>query len=727
MDSFDPNSLETLHAFFAPRSIAVIGASARPDAVGHAVLRNLLGAGTAEQAFGGPVYAVNVNGGEILGLNAHRSLAEIGAPVDLIIVCIPPAAVPALIEQAGVCGVRAAIIMSAGFAESGVEGAALQQQVLQTARAAGIRIIGPNCLGVIRPALALNASFAAAMPAPGGIGLLSQSGALVSGIVSYAQSEGFGLSAAVSLGDKADVDDAQMLRWLAADRATTAIALYVEAFADPRAMFEAMTEVARIKPVVALKGGVSAAGARAASSHTGSIAGSQAAYAAAFAQTGVLQAQSIGDFMAWARALAAQPPAPGSRLAVLTNAGGPGVLAADEASRQGLELAQLSTETRAALDAVLPSVWSHGNPVDIIGDAPAERFGAALRILREAPEVDGIIVILTVQAMTDPERAAQAIVQAVCSGAAQPEKPIVSSFLGQAGTTVARLLDRRGIPEFDTPERAVGAMAALMRRGSWLRTQTAAVSAPPATATSTVDVATLRAQLAAQQAAGGGALDLAQARALLASAGIRYNAAGYARDVDEAVAMGDSIGYPLVLKLVSPEVIHKTDAGAVALGITDAAMLRRKCDEISNNVKIRMPGASLRGFAVEQQVSGIELIVGARRDPDFGPLLMVGMGGVFVEVYRDVAFRLVPLSHHEALAMIGEIRAQALLNGVRGFPRVDRDALAAVLVRIGGLVTALPEIAELEINPLVMTATQGLVAIDARVIVAPPAHAKAEP
>ncbi|TJY64982.1 hypothetical protein E4T66_01800 [Sinimarinibacterium sp. CAU 1509] len=719
MDSFDPNAPETLQAFFAPRSVAVIGASARAEAVGHAVLRNLLGGGSAAQAFGGPVYAVNVKGGEILGLGAYRSLAEIGAPVDLIVVCIPPAAVPALLEQAGACGVRAAIIISAGFAEAGADGAALQQQVLQAARAAGIRIIGPNCLGVIRPVLALNASFAAAMPAAGGIGLLSQSGALVSGIVSYAQSEGFGLSAAVSLGDKADVDDAQMLRWLGSDRATTAIALYVEAFADSRAMFAAMAEVARVKPVVALKGGVSAAGARAASSHTGSIAGSQAAYAAAFAQTGVLQAQTIGDFMAWARALAAQPPAPGSRLAVLTNAGGPGVLAADEASRQGLELAQLSDETRAALDAVLPSVWSHGNPVDIIGDAPAERFGAALRILRAAPEVDGIIVILTVQAMTDPEQAAQAIVQAVCSGAALPAKPIVSSFLGQAGTTVARLLDRRGIPEFDTPERAVGAMAALMRRGSWLRAQSASVIPPPSAA---LDVGSLRAQIAPLQAASGGALDLAQARALLTSAGIHYNAAGHAHDVDEAVAMAERIGYPVALKLVSPEVIHKTDAGAVALGITDAGMLRRKCEEILNNVKEKVPGASLRGFAVEQQISGTELIVGARRDHDFGPLLIVGIGGVFVEVYRDVAFRLVPLSHQDALAMIGEIRAQALLNGIRGFPRVDRDALAAVLVRLAELVTVLPEIAELEINPLVMTATQGLVAIDARVILASPSR-----
>jgi acetyl coenzyme A synthetase (ADP forming)-like protein len=716
MDSPDPNSLDTLQAFFAPRAVAVVGASTRLESVGHAVLRNLLGAGDAAQAFGGPVYAVNVKGGEILGLQAYRSLVEIGAPVDLIVVCVPPAAVPPLIEQAGRCGVRAAIIMTAGFAETGAAGAALQHQVLDAARAAGIRIIGPNCLGVIRPALALNASFAAATPTAGGIGLLSQSGALVSGIISYAQSEGFGLSAAVSLGDKSDVDDAQMLRWLAADRATTAIALYVEAFSQAHVMYGAMAEVARIKPIVALKGGVSAAGARAASSHTGSIAGSQAAYAAAFAQTGVLQAPSIGDFMAWARALAAQPPAPGQRLAVLTNAGGPGVLAADEASRQGLELARLSDETRAALDAVLPAVWSHGNPVDIIGDAPPERFDAALRILRAAPEVDGIIVILTVQAMTDPQRAAQAIVEAVCSGPAQADKPVLSSFLGQAGGPVARLLDRRGIPEFDTPERAVGAMAALMRRGRWLRAQAAAAAPSPVV----LDVAALRAQLAPQHAAGGGALDLAQARALLASAGIRYNDAGYARDVDEAVALAGRIGYPVALKLVSPEVIHKTDAGAVALAISDAGMLRQKCEEISNNVKARAPGARLRGFTVEQQVGGTELIVGARRDPDFGALLMVGVGGVLVEVYRDVAFRLAPLSHAEALAMLGEIRAQALLDGVRGLPPVDRDALAAVLVRLGALVEALPEIVEVEINPLVMSATQGLVAIDARVIVAAP-------
>ncbi len=712
--------MQLLDSFFAPRSLALVGASARPDSVGHAVLSNLLGHGDPTAAFGGPIYPVNAAGGEILGLRAFRSLGEIGAPVDLMIVCIPAPAIPALIEEAGRCGVRAAIVISAGFAESGAAGIELQQAMMRAARAAGIRIIGPNCLGLIRPAIGLNASFAAATPAAGGIGLLSQSGALVSGIVSYAENEGFGLSAVVSLGDKADVDDSEMLRWLAADRATQAIALYVEAFSQPHAVFDAMAEVARCKPVVALKGGVSAAGARAASSHTGSIAGSQAAYTAAFAQAGVLQAQSIGDFMAWARALAAQPPAPGKRLAVLTNAGGPGVLCADEASRQGLELATLSPETRAALDRVLPTVWSHGNPVDIIGDATPERYRDALRILRAAPEVDGIVVILTVQSMTDPLRSAQAIADAcaACSDHEQLRRiPVVSSFLGQAGTTVASHLDRRGIPEFDTPERAVGAMAALMRRGEWLR------SMPVIGAADAMDgsgVAAARAQLqAGGRPAAGGPLDLAQARALLSAAGVRYNASAVAADADAAVACAERIGYPVALKIVSPEVLHKSDVGAVTLGVHDAAGVRQACVDMQRRVKAAVPQATLRGFSVEEQVEGTELIVGVTRDPDFGPLLMVGIGGIFVEVYRDVAFRLIPLSRRDALDMIGEIRAQKLLDGARGRPKVDRERLADLLLRISDLVKDVPEIAELDINPLVATADKGLVAIDARVIVAP--------
>lgn len=699
-----------LDPFFAPASVAVVGASRRASSVGHAVLRNLI------DGFDGAIYPVNPKGGEILGLRAYESLSAIGAPVDLIVVAIPPRFIPDVIAEAGRIGCRAAIVISAGFAEMGADGRALQRRMVEAARAAGVRIIGPNCLGVIRPGRGLNASFGTEAPPAGSIGLLSQSGALITGIVSYARVERFGLSAAVSLGDKADVADDDVIRWLGADDETSCVALYTEAFPRPRAVYDAMREVAAVKPVVALKGGATDAGARAASSHTGSLAGSAAAYAAAFAQAGVQQARSIGEFLAWARALASQPPAPGPRIAIVTNAGGPGVLCADEASRHGLVLATLSDATRAALDEVLPAVWSHNNPIDVIGDATPERYRDALNIVGRAPEVDGVIVVMTVQAMTRPAAVADAIVDAVRDPGWS--KPVCSSFLGLVGTDVGSKLDAAGIPELHVPELAVSAMGALARRGAWLaRTPAPARDWP---ALPPPDHARARRLLAEARERGQRHLDLSLAREVLASAGLRYNGSGIADGEDAAVALAERIGYPVVVKLISPDVVHKSDVGGVVLDVVDADGVRAACASIRERVAAHQPGARITGFTVEEMVSGTEIIVGMSRDAGFGPVMMVGIGGVFVEVYRDVAFRLVPLSRRDALDMIGEIRAQALLDGARGRPRLDRDELAEVVWRISALVEACPDIAELDVNPLVITG-DGLVAIDARVVLAEPA------
>ena len=706
----------SMNPFFAPRSVAVVGASSRDSSVGYAVLRNLVfgGAGKRDRSAGfpGAIYPVNPKGGEILELPVFTNLAAIGEPVDLTVVAIPPRFIPGLMDEISSAGCRAAIIISAGFAEMGEAGHALQDEMVTRARAHGIRLIGPNCLGVIRPHSRLNASFGAAAPPPGRIGVLSQSGALVTGIISYAEREQFGLSAAVSLGSKADVNDTDILRWLDGDPETKAIAIYVEAFPDPRAAYETMREVSKNTPIVALKGGATAAGAKAASSHTGSLAGSLAAYSAAFAQAGVLQASSVRDFLGWSRALAYQPTPAGKRLAIVTNAGGPGVLSADEAGRHGVELAELSAETMAALDQVLPSVWSRGNPVDIIGDATPERYREAINIIGRAPEVDGVVVIMTVQAMTDPEDTARAIVHAH----EEPswKKPVVSSFLGLQGTAVGSTLDRHGIPEFNTPETAIAAMGALMKRGAWLRRSSAperSFANMPAP-----DLERARALVRDGQAAGQTNLDLARARDILAAAGIRYNGSGTAANEDEAVALADEVGYPVVVKVVSPDVLHKSDVGGVVLHVIDGAGVREACAKIRATIGEHQPGARIDGFTIEEMVSGTEVIVGMSRDPGFGPLLMVGMGGIFVEVYKDVVFRLIPLSRRDALEMIGEIRAQPLLDGARKRPVLDRDELAEVLIRVSHLVDAVPEIAELDINPLVITADRGLVAIDARVI-----------
>ncbi len=710
-----------LDRFFNPRSVAVVGASSRETSVGYAVLKNLLygridaepGDAARSGGFPGPVYAVNPKGGEILGQRVYGSLGEIGQPVDLMVVAIPPQFIPDLMAEAGGLGIRHAIIISAGFAEMGDEGRALQDRMVEAARAQGIRLIGPNCLGVLRPAARLNASFAAAPPPPGRIGLLSQSGALITGVISCAEREQFGLSAAVSLGAKADVEDEDVLRWLAADPETRCLALYVEAFPEPREFFDLARELAASKPVVALKGGATAAGAKAASSHTGSLAGSAAAYSAAFAQAGVLEARSIGELIHWSRALAYQPPAPGRRLAILTNAGGPGVLSADAASRQGLELAQLSPETLAALDRVLPAVWSRNNPVDVIGDATAERYRDAINILGQAPEVDSIVVILTVQAMTDP----QATAEALAAAHADPSwsKPLTVSFLGLAGTAVGAYLDARGVPEFDLPEEAVGAVAALARRGRWLARREPEVGELPHLPAPDLEAA--RRVVAEARGLGQANLDLARARRVLAAAGLTYNRSGTAAGEEEAVALAEGIGYPVVVKVVSPDVLHKSDVGGVVLDVVGADGVRAACAGIRERIAAHQPGARIDGFTVEEQVSGTEVIVGMSRDPDFGPLMMVGMGGIFVEVYKDVAFRLVPLSRLDALDMIAEIRAQPLLDGARSRPVLDRAELAEILLRVSNLVQAVPEIAELDVNPLVIT-RRGLVAIDARVIAA---------
>ncbi|MGE0787471.1 MAG: acetate--CoA ligase family protein [Sandaracinaceae bacterium] len=710
---------EDLECFFAPRAVAVVGASQRPEAVGHAVLKNLLfGAahpedeGAGALGFEGAIYAINPKGGEILGRPAYRSMTEVGAPIDLAIIAVPPQFVMGVVDEAGGLGVKAIIVITAGFAEMGEEGRAMQVAIAKAARGHGMRVIGPNCLGVIRPGNRLNASFAASAPPAGRIGLLSQSGALVTGMISYAQRERFGLSAAVSLGAKCDVDDQDIVRWFDQDPSTHAIALYVEALHDPEAFLEVARDVSRRTPIVAIKGGTTAAGAKAASSHTGSLAGTAAAYRAAFAQAGILEATDLGTFTAYARALAYQPPARGKRIAIVTNAGGPGVLAADACARHGLELAELSQVTRTALDEVLPAVWSRNNPVDVIGDATPQRYRDALRILGAAEEVDGIILIMTVQAMTAPAETAAAIQEAQAAFGA--DKPMCASFIGLIGTEVGSALDAAGIPELNMPEAAVAAMGALVRRGAWLaRTDAPSVSLERHP---TPDLAAAAARVEKAKAAGVTNTDLAEARAILEAAGVRYNRSGTAKDAEDAIRIAEDIGYPVVVKLVSTDVIHKSDVGGVVLDVVDATGVREACASIHENVAKHQPGAKIDGFTVEEQVKGTEIIVGMSRDPEFGPLMMVGMGGIFVEVYKDVSFRLLPLSRRDALDMIGEIQAQPLLDGARKRPKLNRAELAEVCVRISELVDAVPSIAEIDLNPLVIT-QKGLVAIDARVIV----------
>ena len=707
----------SLDEFFAPRSVAVVGASSEPSSVGYALLRNLLfgsmhGEENRDAGFPGPVHPVNPKGGEILGQTVQESLSAVGQSIDLIVIAIPPKYIPGVVEEAGGLGIGHAIVISAGFAEMGEEGRSLQREMAERARAAGVRLIGPNCLGVLRPSERLNASFAESQPPAGPIGLLSQSGALITGIISLARQERFGLSAAVSLGAKADVEDEDVLEWFADDDETRCVGLYVESFPEPRRFLDRARELSDRKPVVALKGGTTAAGAKAASSHTGSLAGSGAAYRAGFAQSGVQVAESIGDLMAWTRALAFQPPASGDRIAIVTNAGGPGVLSADAADRHGMRLAELSTDTFEKLDGVLPAVWSRNNPVDVIGDATPERYRDAINAIGQADEVDGVVVILTVQAMTDPAATARAILEAHSDPSWR--KPIVCSFLGLMGTEAGAMLDEAGVPDLNLPEQAVSAMGALVRRGAWLRREPA--EPPSSVPHPDADLERARELVGEARELGQENLDLARARGVLEAAGIRYNRSANVADEAEAVEAAETIGYPVVVKAISADIVHKSDVGAVQLDVVGEDGVREACATIRRRVAEHQPDARITGFTVEEQVSGTEIIVGVSRDPDFGALLMVGMGGIFVEVYQDVTFRLVPPTRRDALEMIGEIRAQALLDGARGRPRLDRDELAEIVLRISALVQAIPEIREIDVNPLVIT-DSGLVAIDARVVV----------
>jgi acetyltransferase len=458
--------MRVLESFFLPRAVAVIGASADPDKVGYAVLRNALygsigGPPERDRGFAGEVYAVNAKGGEILGQKAATKVADLPGGVDLAVIAIPAPLIPAAVEECGQKGIRAVVVITAGFSEVGPEGAALERQMLAAAQAHGVRIVGPNCLGVIAAERRLNVSFAYETPPAGSISLLSQSGAVCTALISYAFEEHIGYRHFVSMGDKCDVEDAEVLEWFADDGKTSCIALYIESLKQPRAFYEAARRATRKKPVVAIKVGRTAAGAKAASSHTGSIAGADAAYEAAFRQAGVQRARTLAGFIDMSRALASQPLPRGRRIAVLTNAGGPGVITADAMHDLGLEVVKLRPATIERLSAISPAAWSHGNPADIIGDAGPDRYREALRILNGADEVDGVVLLMTHQSMTQPIKIAEAVVDVL------PElsKPVTASFIGQGGEEAENYLEQRGIPEFDFPERAAEAMAALCTRG----------------------------------------------------------------------------------------------------------------------------------------------------------------------------------------------------------------------------------------------------------------------
>lgn len=701
----------TLGAFFAPRAVALIGATDKPGSVGRTILTNLIAS-----PFGGTVYPVNPKRRSVVGIPAVPSVSAIGEPVDLAIIVTPPPGIPAILEECGQAGIGAAIVISAGFKEVGPEGAELERQAVEAARRHGMRLTGPNCLGVMSPVTGLNATFAAAMAPRGRVAFVSQSGALVTAVLDWALREKVGFSSIVSLGSMADVGWGDLIDHLGNDRETDAIVMYMETVGDARSFISAAREVALTKPIIVMKPGRTAEAAKAAASHTGSLAGSDDVLDAAFRRAGVLRAERISDLFYLAEVLGKQPRPRGPNLTVVTNAGGPGVLATDALIMGGGQLTALSADTMSALDKVLPATWSHNNPVDIIGDAPPERYAAALEIAAKDPHSDGMLVVLTPQAMTDPTRTAQQLVP-FAKGLG---KPVMASWMGgldvEAGATILR---EAGIATFPFPDSAARMFTELW---TWQQDLASLYETPalPEDEDRVVHRDEARAVIAAAREAGRTILAESESKAILAAYGIPITETRIAPDVEAAVAAAAGIGYPVVLKLYSHTITHKTDVGGVKLNLRDESQVREAFGSIRSAVAEKKGLEHFEGVTVQPMIdwAGYELIVGSSIDAQFGPVLLFGLGGQLVEVFKDRALGLPPLTNTLARRMLERTRIFEALKGVRGRDAVDIAALEQLLVRFSELVVEHPEIAEIDINPL-LASSDRLLALDARVILHP--------
>ena len=694
-----------LEAIFAPRSVAVVGASPNPVKLGYRILKNILDAG-----YSGRVFPIHSRAAQILNLPAYPSIEQVPEPVDLAVIVVPAAVTLEVAEACGRHGIRGLVVISAGFKEIGPEGRVLEERLLEITHRYGMRMIGPNCLGVIDTTTHLNASFAALYPHTGQIAFMSQSGALCTAILDWSRVQGIGFSRFVSLGNKADVDEVTLLRAWGCDKVHNRVILaYLEGIGNGDEFVAVARQVTKHIPVIAIKSGATQAGARAASSHTGALAGAEHAYEAAFDQCGVLRARSMQELFDFALAFAYQPLIPGDRLAIVTNAGGPGIIATDAAVRSGLRLAELAPATIAALRAALPSAASVYNPIDIIGDARADRYRIALGAALDDPNVDGVLVLFTPQAGSEPEETARVIVE-LSAGSA---KPVVASFMGAASIGEAlRMLNEHRIPNYPFPERAIAALGAMVAQRRW-------VERPPGEYVH-FDVDRERVQTLFARVRGEGRVELGEleAREVIEAYGMRLPRSLLAQSPEEAAEIAAHLGFPVVMKISSPDILHKSDIGGVKLGIRDPAEARDAFELIEYRARKYSREARIWGVLVQEQVrKGREVLVGVSRDPQFGPLIAFGLGGIYVEALGDVAFRLAPVSRQEAAEQVRSIRAFPILRGVRGEPPADIAAAEEIILRVAQLVTDFPEIVEMDINPLVVyNQGEGAIVLDARII-----------
>ncbi|HVY65724.1 MAG TPA: bifunctional acetate--CoA ligase family protein/GNAT family N-acetyltransferase [Gammaproteobacteria bacterium] len=706
-------TIRNLDAVFRPRSVALLGASERPGSIGRFLLENLRKAG-----FRGDVFAVNPNHSSVLGQRAYASVAALPQAPDLAVIATPAATVPKLVADVAAAGTRAAIVISAGFGANGVS----RQALLDAGRERLLRIVGPNTLGVIVPAIGLNASFAHLLPAAGGIAFLTQSGAISTSVLDWAAARGIGFSHVVALGDMADVDFGDMLDYLANDAATHAILMYMEAVTQPRKFLSAARAAARTKPVIVVKGGRHAASAAAAASHTGRLAGNDAEYSAAFRRAGMLRVASLDELFDAVETLAVARAPRGARLGIVTNGGGLGVLAADALLDAGGELATLSATTLGKLSAMLPPGWSHGNPVDVIGDATPERFAAALDLVLDDEACDAVLVLHCPTAVSSGFEAARAVA-AVCERRA--DAAVFTSWLGEETARAARAeLAARRVPTYATPEHAV---RAFMQRVDYRRNQELLIETPPAQPEFAVDGDAVRAVFAAADADGREWLAAPEVRTALSAYGVPTTGAVLAATPAEAAAAAERFGGSIALKIQSRDIVHKSDVGGVALNLRGREATARAAQHMLERVRAAAPGATLEGFSVEPMqdtAASLELIVGVHTGGDFGPVLLFGEGGTAVEVVADTALELLPLNLALAHALMRRTRVYRRMRGFRHVSAVDLDAVALALTRVAQLAIDQPRIAEIEINPLLASGA-GCVALDARLRLRAPSTPRA--
>ena len=703
-------SVRNLDSIFRPKSIALIGASTRPHSVGAVTADNLRMAG-----FEGPILPVNPRHAAVAGALAYPNVSSLPVSPELAVICTPAETVPGLIAELGARGTKAAIVITAGFREGGVaKGLALEQAMLDAAKPHLIRIVGPNCLGVVSTPHGLNASFAQAMPKRGGVAFVAQSGAIVTTVLDWADGRGIGFSHLVSLGDMADVDFGDMLDYLAMDDATTAILLYIEAITYARKFMSAARAAARLKPVITIKAGRQPAAAKAATSHTGALAGIDAVYDAAFERAGILRAYDLDEVFDAVETLNVRPNVKGDRLAIVTNGGGVGVLATDSLISQGGRLAALSAETISNLDTVLPSTWSRGNPVDIIGDADAKRYADTLKVLQARGEQDAILVLNCPTAVASGVDAAQSVVAA----AQGSDMPILTNWLGSRSADAARsLFAAARLPTYDTPEKATRGFMHLVR---YRRGQETLLEVPPSIPPGPPPNRDAANAILASSTAGW--LEVGAVQALLQCYRIPVVASVKTATPAEAAKAAEKIGRPVAIKIISPDITHKSELGGVLLNVTGESAVRAAASAMQGRIAKLAPHARLDGFLVQEMVQrphALELIVGMAVDRTFGPFLLFGQGGTAVEVIDDKALGLPPLNIKLAREMIARTKVSRLLKGYRDHPPAALDAIALTLVHLSQLVCDFPQIAELDINPL-LADEEGVIALDARVRIMDP-------